>query len=280
MTPQEQAKIEHDRRRREALLLKLLLAFGRQSLIHARSAIRVGADPVEAASQVISGAGLFAPPHVQHEGLATRAEPLLRETYAAGFQNGIEQGGGTDGIAVLPTGSRQYVADYAATLAEKTAQAVRRTVQAAMDLAKEDGLSTAGTLAALSDAYKTAGLAPQNSFAFEAAAERAIVTVRGGGQWAGWHVENLVKTITGFRHFSTLDAVTTEICTERDGLTLPIDDPYWLVNVPSLHWNCRSLLGPVFGEQSWSTAYPQTIAAPGFGIAPALFFGLPIGRAA
>jgi hypothetical protein len=279
MTPEEQAKIERDRRRREALLLALLLLFGRQAMIHARAAIRVGADPVAAAADAIMGRG-NAPAHVQHHGLATRATPLLQDAFAAGFATGIAQGGGTDGIAVLPTGATQYVFDYAATLQRKTAEAVRRVTGEALDNAHAAGLGTVATMGAVSDAFKTNGLHVDNPTGFEAAAERAVVTVRGSGQWGGWHVPNLLKMITGFRHHTIEDGRETEICHERAGLTLPVDDPYWLSNVPALHWGCRSLLGPVFGEQRWTVAYPVSIAAPGFGIAPVLFFGLPIGRAA
>jgi SPP1 gp7 family putative phage head morphogenesis protein len=36
------------------------------------------------------------------------------------------------------------------------------------------------------------------------------------------------------------DAQTTEICEPLDGITLPVDDPFWDEFYPPNHWNCRS----------------------------------------
>lgn len=50
--------------------------------------------------------------------------------------------------------------------------------------------------------------------------------------------------VAGLRPFFLFDAVndhrTTDICSARDGVLLPADDPWWLTNTPPLHFKCRS----------------------------------------
>jgi hypothetical protein len=78
--------------------------------------------------------------------------------------------------------------------------------------------------------------------------------------------------VTGLRHLSVLDSGTTEICRERDGLQLPISDPYWRSGgVPSLHWRCRSVLEPLFHDFEPSQWRPVTQPMPGFGMNPVPF---------
>jgi uncharacterized protein with gpF-like domain len=77
--------------------------------------------------------------------------------------------------------------------------------------------------------------------------------------------------VTGLRHVSTVDDRTTAICLERDGLQLPLDDPYWQSNTPALHFRCRSVLVPLTHDFEPSARLPTVPPMAGFGAAPAGF---------
>lgn len=65
-------------------------------------------------------------------------------------------------------------------------------------------------------------------------------------------VGTTADTIPGFVYSAVLDANTTDICTGYDGMAFKADDPF--MPQPPVHFNCRSVLIPVFGnEVPWTT---------------------------
>jgi hypothetical protein len=73
------------------------------------------------------------------------------------------------------------------------------------------------------------------------------------------------------RHISVLDAVTSDICWQRAGLTLPANDVYWFSNLPPLHGHCRSFIQVLLGDVKHSERRPNIPPAAGYGQAPAGF---------
>lgn len=67
-------------------------------------------------------------------------------------------------------------------------------------------------------------------------------------------------TVEGVEFCAILDSRTTDICAERDGLVLRIDDPRLWENTPPLHPNCRSILIPVMYVEEKSNDYFDTDA--------------------
>jgi len=58
--------------------------------------------------------------------------------------------------------------------------------------------------------------------------------------------------IVGYIYSAVMDAYTTDICSELDGKAFKVDDPS--LPQPPLHYNCRSMLIPIFeGEEPWTT---------------------------
>lgn len=278
MTDEERTnidRIERDRRNREALLLLLLLGFGTRALLNARSAIRIGSDPVQAAVDAIAGAR-----HIDSASLAVRALPILTETY----YRGLWRAGKMAGVKLdIPQNAPapQSVIDAAWELEQRTIQAVRRVANVALAESMKTQQRTRAFLQSASDAFRAAGLTGDNPYGMELAAERMIVTTHGGGMWEGFTATPTVaEKVVGFAHRTILDGRETEICHDRAGLMLPSSDNYWRLNWPSLHFGCRSIILPLFKEQEWATEYPQIPPAPGFGRAPATAFGVVIGRAA
>jgi SPP1 gp7 family putative phage head morphogenesis protein len=48
------------------------------------------------------------------------------------------------------------------------------------------------------------------------------------------------------------DDVTSDICEPLDGITLPVDDPFWDEYYPPNHWNCRSTVEQLDEEEGKS----------------------------
>jgi hypothetical protein len=97
-------------------------------------------------------------------------------------------------------------------------------------------------------------------------AERQVTTAGNAGLLDG--AIALYGPITALRHRSVVDDRTTVICRQRDGLTLRADDPYWLTNWPSLHFNCRSIIEILDEPVTMSSTYPTRLPDDGFGLAP------------
>jgi len=53
------------------------------------------------------------------------------------------------------------------------------------------------------------------------------------------HIFNMLE------YDAVLDANTSDICRPLDGITLPVDDPFWNIHAPLNHFNCRCMLRKV-----------------------------------
>lgn len=127
---------------------------------------------------------------------------------------------------------------------------------------------------------------PAHDYALANLVSTQILKGYGQGQWTG-HVaaiagrplgnvppmgvipEPPATKATAFRHLSILDERTTEICdvigrNGPHGTTLPVDHPYWQTHWPPLHYNCRSIILPIFGAFV-ETEVPDVEAMAGFG---------------
>lgn len=119
---------------------------------------------------------------------------------------------------------------------------------------------------------------PAHDYAIGGLVTTQILKGYAQGQWTGYmpvpvigsplppgEVKPPPAAPKAFRHISVLDGRTTQICRGADGATLPADHPYWQTHWPPLHYNCRSIIVPMFGE--WEeTEVPWMNPDPGFGI--------------
>lgn len=271
-------RIERDRRRRELLLLLLLLSFSDRALRQARAAVRVGADPVQAAADAIRGRGIATGQHVHWQGLGVRLLPLLAEAYAAGIVRAARLAGVTIDIPDEPE-APPSVRQAAQDMADKTALAVSRIVSGAVTEANQQCLNASKTVRLLGDTFDAAGFTHGRSDALEAGAEKTIVGVYGAGMFDSAEHKDMLGRVTGFKYVSVLDDRTTDICRAYDGVTLPASHPWWRTHFPANHWRCRAVVRPRF-DQFTPTADPPYIPEPmaGFGLAPLSAFGSPVGR--
>jgi SPP1 gp7 family putative phage head morphogenesis protein len=135
-------------------------------------------------------------------------------------------------------------------------------VTAILEAIQESGAPT------LAEALVVAKYTKSDATGLELGAERQIVTASNAGLLNGAIVRHGRGGITGLRHVSVIDDRTTKICTDRDGLALPVLDPYWMINWPSLHWRCRSTVVPIVGRFKASNWRPKTPPSVGFGRMP------------
>jgi hypothetical protein len=280
VTPAEQAhldQVERDRRRREALLLLLLLSYSDRAARQARAAVRVGADPVEAAADAIRGReSLATGPHVHWPGLQTKLVPVITEAFYAGVVRAAQMVGVTFDVPEEPP-PPPVAEQQAADLADKTAAAVSRIVAGAVEEAEATGVNAAKTVRLIGESFDAAGMTHARSHAAEAAAERQVVNVYGWGQLAAWEHKSTLGRVLGFRYNAVLDEGTTPICRAYHGITLPTSHQWFKHHWPQNHWGCRGTVTPV--TRKFTATEPVYFPEPaaGFGEAPIFAFGTLVG---
>lgn len=55
-------------------------------------------------------------------------------------------------------------------------------------------------------------------------------------------IQDQKKDLPYLQYSTVIDSRTSEICLELNGITLPVDDKFWLTNTPQNHYNCRCVL--------------------------------------
>lgn len=275
MSDDEQVdRIEAERQRREREFLLLLLLLSDEAERHAVAAVRLGHDPISAARNVWIGN-----PAIEQPGAA----PLIAEQMAmvelAGINRARKLGRLTDPQLSDVTrfhpdqdAFAKAVTEHlpeARNVAALTWQIIERELRA---VKYEPGIKQ--RVKNLRLAFDQAGVTKSHHDTLAIGIERQTVEKYNTGLWKGAIAPDLGHRLAGFRHVSVIDAGTTEICRERDGLTLPADDPYWRDNWCPLHYGCRSIVLPLFGgDVKISEAYPEHPPALGFGKAPAVIMG-------
>ncbi len=272
MSPQDFAKkIERDRRRREdELLLLLLLLAGtaeRESAVFLKHGLPI--------NRVLSNTFLG-------QSGTGGAVMLIAQSMADAHRDAFRRVGLTSGEPIKSTDAgdiARIVAAYQES-AKLAAQAMVNTLaRAVLDLKdKSPGLTPRQVV---KEAFDTSGYARSNPYALNAGVERAIVQASNAGMLSAGRKSfkdeggQPVKIVEAFQQISVLDDRTTELCTERDHLTLDSYDPFWTWNCPPLHYGCRSILRPIFDRNFIaSTRLPVLQPEPGFGVAPAGIFYL------
>lgn len=253
-TPEAIDKIDRERRRREKELLILLLLLTGQTRLYAIRALRLGHDPLAAMQTVWLGNAHF-------RGVVKPIARAMAEAHANAFQRTAKM------IDVDPASIDQVALRIAMEQpAGIAANQMLDTMRYHVGGSGVFELPAPEQAAALRQVFEDAGYTAENPTALERAAEAQIVQADASG--VAEAANDPTANHSGYRHHSILDKGTTKICNERDGLTLPKDDPYWQRNWPRLHFGCRSIVLPYFGDGPWSKVYPTTPPAPGFGIMP------------
>jgi hypothetical protein len=264
VTPEQLQAIEDKRREREdELLLILLLLLGWASW---------KSDLLDAESVALTFGYTAANPN-NAKPLANR-ETLaeFRRVFTAQAVNEVSASMAEmfrDAFPLYRPG-RLFADDPAQLLREFTPTA-RESVDAMVDAIARGIVGAGGDVRA---GMTIAGYTRESTNGLELGAERNIVTASNAGLLAAAIDDGDAGRVTGLEHVSVLDDGTTEICRPRDGLMLPVSDPYWRRSWPSLHWRCRSIIRPLTGSFQVSTALPTVPPMAGFGIAPPIVLAM------
>lgn len=242
------ALVERDRRHQERELLLLLLLLASQSRRYAVSAVRLGHSPTQAIRDVWAGNEDLDLP-----GLPAALAEQLAAAHVAGYRRASAFVGNRGASPVSP----DYSA-FASQSVERMTTALQRRVNDA--LAKVEGGAT-DRAKAVRQAFADGGYTAERPAALVGATVTLVVSAYGAGMAEAYDDADVEM----LRHHSVLDAGTTEICNEREGLTLPRTDPYWQWNWPSLHFGCRSIVLPAPHGAEASDWRPTTPPSPGFG---------------
>lgn len=76
--------------------------------------------------------------------------------------------------------------------------------------------------------------------------DTAIGQAQSAARWN--EVEKNKKTLPLLKYSAIEDANTSEICAPLDGVTLPVDDPFWNTFMPLNHFNCRCTVEQISEE--------------------------------
>jgi SPP1 gp7 family putative phage head morphogenesis protein len=268
VNPHDQAKIdaiERDRKRREDEILLALLLLWDDAEDDIIVPMRHGFD----AKQVLYN-------------VQPRATKALTDTMALAHRDGVRRvtvltggnpprGPGASTWLDQQAGTTTELATIYRPAAQQSTDAMVKSIGDALDKyvpGQGRGLSNVELKTAVREAFDAAGYTANHPMALDLGAERAVVGAHNNGMIAGG---KSIGKVTGLRHVSIIDESTTNICRSRDGITLPIGDPFWTNGIPPLHWNCRSALLPVTGE--FESYMPDYVVppAPGFGAMSAVF---------
>ena len=86
------------------------------------------------------------------------------------------------------------------------------------------------------------------------------------GSWTTYNDPALAQFLPAFQYSALLDGRTSNICQSLDGMILKKTNPNWKDYVPPKHFNCRSLIVPIFADEfKEETEVPKVKLMPGFG---------------
>lgn len=259
-------RIDRDRRQEEDELFLLLLLLMRTARNRADSAIALGVDPFAAVRDVLTGNTAL--------GIAPAAPRVARRLASAdraGFRRTVRVlGGEAEAYAPAQDYNRQAaqaVARMLGTLQSRIATALREAAGKGQQAARK----------ALRQAFVGGGYvesATSKAWLLESTATTLVGFAYNGGWFNGLMTSGPGAGLKGFRYSATLDSRTTNICRAYHGVKLPFDHPWWQTHWPLCHFNCRSVVLPIFTAFEPTEPVWQPWPMPGFGHAPAISAGI------
>ncbi len=102
--------------------------------------------------------------------------------------------------------------------------------------------------------------------------ETNVMSAYSAANWDLLHDPD-VAGIFRFYQWDTLGENTCELCAPLNGVTLPVDDPFWLTHWPLLHYKCHCTISALDHEEAQRRGIEATDVPPGIPSAYANGFG-------
>lgn len=246
---------ESRRRRRELELLAFLVRVINYALIESVSAFRHGLD-----YRVVLENRLLGNSNARMSGALLAIQETLERTHRSGMNLAADK---LDEVLREVTLAGLYV-DQSNEFVNAMLAAIKQCFWQGIG----SGTDLRDSVRKIRAELEAAGYLRDNPFAIVNGIERQVVSAFNNGIFHAAYTLVSDEKAIAFQHITIMDGRETTICHERNLLTLPIDDEYWLLNFAPLHWGCRSLINPT-RTQDYSTSLPMIPPMPGFGIMPA-----------
>jgi SPP1 gp7 family putative phage head morphogenesis protein len=160
-------------------------------------------------------------------------EDELREILQKFMDNGVSD----EWDAVIPQEAIDWLKDYVPKLSGNLGAAVSQKVNEVIRSSMQSGSTLKERMTALRES------APELSRMSEARIEAIARTEVTRASTLGSLVSmKRNDDVIGVEFSAVMDDRTTEICSDRHGLVMRLDDPRLAENTPPLHINCRSML--------------------------------------
>ncbi len=143
-------------------------------------------------------------------------------------------------FSVVPYDALNFYGDYSLYLKGVAEQELLNKAKQKIYSGIQNGLSVQNIMGSLESVFPSFHVGRLQNIA-RTETSRAM----NEGRIEGFQSPALKGFITAVEFSAILDSRTSDICEDRDGLILAIDDPRLKSNTPPLHYQCRSILVPV-----------------------------------
>ncbi len=143
-------------------------------------------------------------------------------------------------FSVVPYDALKFYGDYSLYLKGITEQELLNKAKQKIYSGIQNGLSVQNIMGSLESVFPSFHVGRLQNIA-----RTEISKAMNQGRLESFESPALKGFITAVEFSAILDSRTSDICEDRDGLILAIDDPRLKMNTPPLHYQCRSILVPV-----------------------------------
>jgi SPP1 gp7 family putative phage head morphogenesis protein len=126
---------------------------------------------------------------------------------------------------------------------------VEREIETKLADAIGSGQHVRGGVAALQEAFDSAGIVPRNSFTLEAIFRTQTQLAYGAGRWQAMQDPDIREVLQSLRYVTMEDDRVRPEHVGFDGVTLPIDDPFWIESYPPNGFACRCSVIEIFDKR-------------------------------
>ena len=120
--------------------------------------------------------------------------------------------------------------------------------QAAISDILDEGLHVSDATERMRDAFKAAGVTPENTYTLENIVRTQTAMAYSAGRWNASQDEAVQEILWGYEYVTVGDDRVREAHAAMDGMRAPADHPIWHVWWPPCGWSCRCTTLEIFKD--------------------------------